>query len=63
MIDAFHGTQPFTVGEDGSRLIWVMNSEVYNHIDIKEETESHHHIETCSDSAAIGYLYKQNGED
>jgi asparagine synthase (glutamine-hydrolysing) len=64
VIDAFHGTQPFYYGDmAGERVIWVMNSEVYNHTSIKEEVDPQHYIETCSDSAAIGYLYKQFGED
>jgi len=39
VIDKSHGTQPFVVGEANNRLIWVMNSEVYNHVSIKEETD------------------------
>ena len=63
MIDKSHGSQPFVVGEENSRLIWVMNSEVYNHVSITNETDEQYHIETTSDSSAIGYLYRQYGED
>jgi asparagine synthetase B (glutamine-hydrolysing) len=40
VIDVSHGTQPFFHGDkEGERLVWVMNSEVYNHVAIKDETD------------------------
>lgn len=40
-----------------------MNSENYNHLEIKQEIDPMHYIETQSDSAILGYLYKQYGQD
>ena len=59
VVDPNQGTQPFYIGDrEGERTIWVMNSEVYNHVAIKDEIDPNYHIQTQSDSAAIGYLYK-----
>lgn len=59
VVDPFQGTQPFYIGDrEGERVIWVMNSEIYNHESIRDEVDPNFLIPTKSDSAALGYLYK-----
>lgn len=37
VVDPFQGTQPFYIGDrEGERVIWVMNSEIYNHESIRD---------------------------
>ena len=57
VIDKYHGTQPFSYGSEGDHIYWIMNSEIYNHVELKATVDEKYYLETTSDSAIVGYLY------
>lgn len=55
------GKQPFVHNTGKGLISWTVNSEIYNHDELRKKQLSDVEIPSSSDSAVIGYLYEKYG--
>jgi asparagine synthase (glutamine-hydrolysing) len=56
------GRQPFTIDTPDGRIAWALNSEIYNHEEVRAAQLAGCKIKTTSDSAIVGYMYEKMGD-
>eukprot|EP01025_Chloroclados_australasicus_P018846 TRINITY_DN2003_c1_g1_i6.p1 TRINITY_DN2003_c1_g1~~TRINITY_DN2003_c1_g1_i6.p1 ORF type:complete len:649 (-),score=79.24 TRINITY_DN2003_c1_g1_i6:1644-3590(-) len=61
-----NGKQPFVEdieGVESGRLAWIVNSEIYNHMEVRKQHLQDYAINSHSDSVVVGYLYRKYGHE
>lgn len=53
--------QPYVTGEDGARLAWVVNGEIYNHAALREALGGV--FPSDGDGAVLGRLFERDGRE
>jgi asparagine synthase (glutamine-hydrolysing) len=56
------GRQPFQIQTPEGNIAWALNSEIYNHQQLREAKLAGVDLHSKSDSAVVGYLYQKYGD-
>jgi len=49
------------VDDEEGRLAWIINSEIYNHQDLRDEHFAGKDLNSNSDSVIVGHMYRKFG--